>query len=90
MKNDIMEITMKEVFLALKPEEGDRLCGGSLGTCAARFICDAGLISQYMQAGWSVYRANGFQRIVEVAVELKMEKIDECCEAPESNNECGR
>jgi len=76
MKNDTMEFTMKEVFLALQPQDGDRMTGGDPGLCISRWISDAGLISQYIQAGWYVYRVNGFQRITDVTVELKMEKKD--------------
>lgn len=78
MKNDTMETRMTEVFLAIKPNEKNRSDYSGLGdgTCAVRFICDAGNISCYMNDGWSVYRCNGFQRITEVAVELKTEKKD--------------
>ena len=68
---------MKEVFLALKPtEECGILCGVEHVHCVSRWICDASLISRYMNDGWHVYRVNGFQRITEVSVELKMEKTD--------------
>ncbi len=86
---------MKEVFLALKEEKsmsgpfGD----GCPGMCVARWIYDVGLISQFVNGGWSVYRCNGFQLIEKVIVELKMRKEDgcnECSEPPKPDNECGR
>jgi hypothetical protein len=76
MKNDIMNEDMKEVFLALQPQDAERVMGGDSGLCSSRWIHDAGLIAQYMKAGWCVYRVNNFQRITEVVVELKMEKKD--------------
>lgn len=86
---------MKEVFLALQPM--DDMNNGPLsqcepGVCAARWIHDASLISRFMQDGWSVYRCNGFQRITEVTLELKMEKNDgceQCPKSPEPNNKRG-
>jgi hypothetical protein len=83
MKNDTMEFTMKEVFLALKPEDdmsGPLNCREP-GMCNARWINDASLISRFITSGWSVFRVNGFQRITEVTVELKMEKEDDHTES---------
>jgi hypothetical protein len=93
MKNDTMEFTMKEVFLALQPQDGERIMGGDNGLCNSRWISDSGLISQYIKAGWYVYRVNGFKRITDVNVELKMEKKDGCDQSDEptkSDNKRGR
>lgn len=87
-----MEFEMKEVFLALKPEDDMLGPFGQCepGMCNARWINDASWVSRFITAGWSVYRVNGFQRVTEVVVELKMEKKDGCNETTESSNECGR
>lgn len=82
---------MKEVFLALRPFVDD-CCYDSFnvwaGVCSAIWIHDASLISKYMNEGWYVYRANGFQRITEVALELKLENDHgtECAQSAIANH----
>jgi hypothetical protein len=78
---------MKEVFLALKSYENlnkNTLQRVEPGHCIVRWLSDASLINDYMSMGWHVYRCYGFQRIVEVGVELKMEEPNECEQCPQT------
>lgn len=87
---------MNEVFLALKPldtKSNINLFSVEPGTCLQRWIHDASIISQYMNDGWFVFRVNGFQRIEQVDMILKMEKqnaCDECPQSTKSDNKRGR
>lgn len=81
---------MEEVFLALKPHcfHESPVNGGEPGTCYSKWIHDAANLAHYMREGWHVYRCNGFQRVTEVTVELKLEKSNgtECAESPFTNH----
>lgn len=83
---------MKEVFLALKPDDNGRgLIGGPCpGTCLSSWIHDTSLISQFMALGWHVYRCTGFQLVEEVTISLKTKDENGCPESTQSDHECGR
>lgn len=84
---------MKDIFLALKPitkENQDVFRNTDIGLCQPRWVYDASMIPGLLNDGWLVYRCDGFHKVIEAVLELKMEKQhDECTESPEPNNECG-
>lgn len=81
---------MDEVFLALKPHciHDSVVNCGEPGICRFKWVHDAARLADYLRDGWSVYRCNGFQRVTEVTVELKMEKSHgtECAESSFTNH----
>lgn len=83
---------MNQLFLALIEDNdindplrqrGNPAVGS--GMCAARWIYDVSKIGDFMKAGWHVYRVNGFQRVIDVTIELKMEQKDGSTESSQSN-----
>lgn len=72
-----------EVFLALKPVLDDMpMSGLEVGMCQVRWLYDGSLINRFIKGGWHVYRCNGFQRVTEVALDIKMEKQDAETQCP--------
>jgi len=77
---------VKDIYFAVKRMTIKHVMDDA-GECRVRWIHEITLLPPLMKDGWEIYLLNGFQRIMEIDIDLKMEKCDgcQCAQSPKSN-----